>query len=426
MPRRALGARLWEKPAEHHPDGRLRKRAVWIIRDGKLPVVVTGVPVLPELPDRNRGAAEPHLAEYLTRKHNPARDEDRALGEILVTDVLAVYGEDVAPKHARPEKTAARLLQLGTWWAGKTVAEVNGKSVRSYGTWRKKTAWKSAKPDSTGKKPRTVTDAGVRRELEDMQAALNYYLREGHMRAVVKVPLPEKSPAKERYLERDEAARLLRTMLHMPEMQMRHRGPDTGKVVATSKRPARHLARFLLVGIYTGTRAAAICSAGFVPAEGRGWVDLRRGVFHRRPMGKKETTKRQPPVRLPKRLLAHIRRWASTPRADGTMPEAVVEFRGKPVGEVNKGFASVVAAAGLGPDVTPHTLRHTCATWMMQAGVDLWQAAAFLGMTVQMLEKVYGHHRPDFQEAAAGALDKAGRRATETLDIEDAFTRRAA
>lgn len=425
MPRRAAGARLWPKPAEFNEDGSLRKRGVWIVRDGKTSVV-TGVPVVAELPDRNRGAAEPALAEYLTRKHNPARDEDRALGDILVTDVLAVYGEDVAPKHARPEKTAARLLQLGAWWAGKTVAEVNGKSVRAYGTWRKKTAWKSAKPDKTGKRPRTVTDAGVRRELEDLQAALNWYLKEGHMRATVKVPLPPKSPSKERYLERVEAARLLRTMLHMPEMQLRHRGPDKGKVVATGKRPARHLARFLLVGIYTGTRAAAICSAGFAPTEGRGWVDLKRGVFHRRKVGAAETKKRQPPVKLPARLLAHIRRWAATPRKDGFMPEFVVEFRGKPVGEVNKGWAVVVAKAGLGPDVTPHTCRHTCATWLMQSGVDLWQAAAYLGMTVQMLERVYGHHRPDFQEAAAGALDKAGRRATETLDIEDAFTRRAA
>ena len=425
MPRRAAGARLWPKPAEHNPDGSLRKRAVWIIRDGKINVG-TGCPVVLELPDRGRGAAEPALAEYLTAKHNPAREEDRALHEILVTDVLTVYAEDRAPKQARPEKCAARLIQLGAWWEGKRVSEVNGKSVRAYGTWRKKAAWKSARPDRTGNKPRTVTDAGVRRELEDLQAALNWYLKEGHMRATVKVPLPPKSPSKERYLERVEAARLLRTMLHMPEMQLRHRGPDKGKVVATSKRPARHLARFLLVGIYTGTRAGAICSAGFAPAEGRGWIDLQRGVFHRRRIGAAETKKRQPPVRLPKRLLAHIRRWARTPRKDGTMPEFVVEFRGKPVGEVNKGFAAVVAAAGLGPDVTPHTLRHTCATWMMLNGVDLWQAAAFLGMTVQMLEKVYGHHRPDFQAEAAGALDKAGRRATETLDIEDAFTRRAA
>ena len=63
---------------------------------------------------------------------------------------------------------------------------------------------------------------------------------------------------------------------------------------------------------------------------------------------------------------------------------------------------------------------------MMQAGVDLWQAAAFLGMTVQILEKVYGHHRPDFQEGPAAALDRGGRREIGTIDVEDAFTMRRA
>ncbi|MCP1540361.1 site-specific integrase [Methylorubrum extorquens] len=420
MSRTAKGPRLWLKPAEHDKaTGKLRKKSVWWIRDGDV-VVVTGCP--PE----DRPGAEKALGDYIQAKYQPARDKERPLRDILVTDVLTVYGEDVAPKHARPEKTAARLIQLGTWWDGKAVSAVDGKSVREYGAWRKKQAWKSARPDATGKKARTVTDAGVRRELEDLQAALNHYLKEGHMREVVKIPLPPKSLPKERYLERAEAARLLRTMLHMPERQTVHRGPRKGQVIETAKRPARHLARFLLVGIYTGTRAAAICSAGFAPAEGRGWIDLKRGVFHRRKVGAAETKKRQPPVRLPNRLLAHIRRWAAMPRKDGSPPEYVVEFRGQPVGEVNKGFAAVVAAAGLGPDVTPHVLRHTCATWMMQAGVDLWQAAAFLGMTVQILESTYGHHREDYQKEAAGALDKGGRREVETLDIEDAFTRRAA
>ena len=77
--------------------------------------------------------------------------------------------------------------------------------------------------------------------------------------------------------------------------------------------------------------------------------------------------------------------------------------------EVNKGFGSAVKGAGLGSDVTPHVLRHTTATWLMQRGADLWQAAGFLGMTVQMLEKVYGHHRPDFQEEVAGTLDRGNR-----------------
>jgi hypothetical protein len=33
----------------------------------------------------------------------------------------------------------------------------------------------------------------------------------------------------------------------------------------------------------------------------------------------------------------------------------------------------------------------------MQRGADLWDAAGYLGMTVALLEKTYGHHHPDFQ-----------------------------
>ncbi len=39
--------------------------------------------------------------------------------------------------------------------------------------------------------------------------------------------------------------------------------------------------------------------------------------------------------------------------------------------------------------------------WLMQAGVDKYEAAGSLGMTVEMLEAVYGHHHPDFQKDAA-------------------------
>jgi len=53
---------------------------------------------------------------------------------------------------------------------------------------------------------------------------------------------------------------------------------------------------------------------------------------------------------------------------------------------------------------TPHILRHTCATWLMQAGVDKWEAAGFLGMTMRTLEVTYGHHHPAFQSGAASAI----------------------
>jgi integrase len=60
-----------------------------------------------------------------------------------------------------------------------------------------------------------------------------------------------------------------------------------------------------------------------------------------------------------------------------------------------------VERAGLGDDVVPHSLRHTRATWLMQAGVTPWEAAGALGMSVEVLERVYGHHHPEWQKRAA-------------------------
>jgi hypothetical protein len=44
----------------------------------------------------------------------------------------------------------------------------------------------------------------------------------------------------------------------------------------------------------------------------------------------------------------------------------------------------------------------------MQMGTDPWQAAGWLGMTLEQLQDNYGHHHPDFQEEAAEAF--SGRR----------------
>jgi hypothetical protein len=58
----------------------------------------------------------------------------------------------------------------------------------------------------------------------------------------------------------------------------------------------------------------------------------------------------------------------------------------------------------MGQGHTPHTLRHTAATWLMQRGVPIWQAAGYLGMSAQILEQTYGHHHPDYMRSAAMAI----------------------
>jgi integrase len=56
--------------------------------------------------------------------------------------------------------------------------------------------------------------------------------------------------------------------------------------------------------------------------------------------------------------------------------------------------------------VTPHTFRHTAATWLMQAGVSMFRTAGFLGMSVETLDRVYGHHHPDYLSDAADAIGR--------------------
>jgi integrase len=48
--------------------------------------------------------------------------------------------------------------------------------------------------------------------------------------------------------------------------------------------------------------------------------------------------------------------------------------------------------------------RHTAATWLMQRGVPMWQAAGYLGMSTDILDRVYGHHSPEHLKGAAKAI----------------------
>jgi len=45
----------------------------------------------------------------------------------------------------------------------------------------------------------------------------------------------------------------------------------------------------------------------------------------------------------------------------------------------------------------------------MQAGVEVWQAAGYLGMMEQTLREVYGHHHPDHMRAARDAFSARNR-----------------
>ena len=120
-----------------------------------------------------------------------------------------------------------------------------------------------------------------------LQAALNYCQAEGYLTSAPKVRLPAKPAPRDRWLTRDEAARLLWAAYRNPK--------------------ARHLARFILVALYTGTRSEAILRLRFMPHTAGGHVDTEAGRIYRRGAGQTETKKRQPPIPIPNKLRAHLR-----------------------------------------------------------------------------------------------------------------------
>jgi integrase len=370
MPQAAKGPRLWLRRERRDPSGTLTHPTVWYIRDDGRYQESTGCGL------DDRGEAEQQLAEYIARKRLDATPRGtRDPAAIPVADVIARYVRDVAAKRARPKEAGQRAKALLAFFGDKNLADVNGDICRRYAAQRS-------------------TDAAARRELEDLRAAINHHRREGLCSQVVEVVLPPERPARERWLTRSEAARLVLAAWRYQEIQ---------KGKATDRRSRQHVAKFILVALYTGTRASAVCGAALEPTVGRGWVDVERGVFYRRAANTSETKKRQPPVPLPPGLLAHLRRW----KRHGQ--RFAVEWNRESVIDVGKAFSNTVADAGLGPDVTPHVLRHTAATWLMQAGVDMWEAAGFLGMTVEMLSQRSGHHHPTHMERAKNSFSAAAR-----------------
>jgi len=390
MPRHSEGPRLKLESAEYDTQGRCIRPQSWVIRDGQRKKR-TGCGA------GDREKAEQKLAEYIGIKHSVPRELGREPRDIYIADVLNIYLTECSPRMARPRATAQRIQILLSWWKELTLADVNGKTCRDYAQARIGQPWRSARPQQTGIPPRLVTAAGARRELEDLRAAINYHHKEGLCSQVVTVSLPPRPQPRDVFLTRSEAAALLLTAWRSHEVQ---------KGRTTKKWTSRHIARFILVALYSGTRHDAICGASFAPAEDRGWVDLDNGIFHRLRQGRRPTKKRQTPVRIPFRLLVHLRRWHRLSISE----RAVVEFQGLPIKSVRKGFDAIVKKAGLKKHVTPHTLRHTSATWMMQEGQSLWTTAGFLGTSVQMIEQTYAKHHPDYQTDVISAFSSPRRK----------------
>jgi integrase len=385
MSRQAKGPRLYLRKGRADPRTGKPLPDRWFIRDGAFERS-TGCG-----PERV-GDAEQKLAAYIAEKWSrPIAESDPT--RVLVADVLGLYGRERGPKLKADTATMVGFTtHLLAWWGERNLADVRRSTCIAY------TKHRTSQPIRHGDTGRTVSDQTARRELEMLSAAIGYYDKEYHLTRRPTVVLPEKAESHRDALTRADAAKLLKAALGY-----RLKGKVWERLDRAQRGNRRHMARFLLIGLYTGSRSDVVKRLRWTESLTDPWVDLDKGVIYRRGRDERDSaTKRRPLVKLPRRLASHMARWKKADEKKGRA--TVLHFAGEEVGSVRRAFASCVADAGLSGAVTPHWLRHTAATWLMERGVDTWEASGYLGMTAATLEKHYGHHRPDHQSAARKAL----------------------
>lgn len=243
---------------------------VWIIKDRDRHIA-TGCIARPSEAKPPPGA-EQALADYIARKYQPERHR-RDIDDIDCADVLSIYLTDIGEPAGQFE-IEARIERLNEFWGGKRLAEVNARTCAAYVKHR-------------------GNRGGARRDLETFGAAINHHAKEGFHRGLVRISLPPKGEARDRYLTRKEAAAPIWHCWRNREKQTIHAGTSRGDLARTNRRPLRHIARFILIGLYAGTRAGAIASASPHADPGRSYVDLEHGIFYGKPIGKR-TTKKAP------------------------------------------------------------------------------------------------------------------------------------
>jgi len=346
MPRPSKGARLYR-----------RKDGSWSILDGRI--------------ERRTGAtsreeAEAALAEYIRQRGRPSgpSEPDR----LQIGEVLIAYLEEHAPHTADPARISYAVEALAKFWGDLPVSAITKNTCRRYAATR-------VRHDRDGVE-HPIGAGTIRRELGTLRAALKYCEEEGRLTRAPTVHMPDKPEPKDRWLTREEAAKLL-----------------------MAARRNKHLAYFILIGLYTGTRKEAIMSLAFTPHTVGGWIDCDSGVIYRRAQDMRQTSKRKPPARMPRKLLGHMRRL----KAKGQ--RWAVQFKGGRVQSVRTAWAAACTDSGI-TGISPHTLRHTAITWAMHAGVPLADASGYFGVSIEMLERVYLHHHPAFQERTANAMNR--------------------
>jgi integrase len=266
----------------------------------------------------------------------------------LYDDLMLRYLQGPSTDKKAHERDLYAAKKLTPFFRGKALNGLGAADIQAYIDKRRK--------DGVG-------PATVNKELNLLSSALNY----GRRKLQWDVPNPVQS-----------------MRLRPPEGRIRWiDGPAAERLIAEAAKIRSYLPDFIQLGLHTGMRKGEML--------GLSWdrVDLDRGMVYLTDKDQKNGKHGSVPLNA-EAVEALERRLKHREQYCPQSPWVFANRQGERLANVRKGFTTACEKAGIA-DFHPHDLRHTCAAWLVQGGVDIRVVCELLRHSSIQVTMRYAH-----------------------------------
>ncbi|PZR93191.1 MAG: hypothetical protein DI537_11400 [Stutzerimonas stutzeri] len=338
---------------------------------------------------RDPDEAQNRFAAFLTEGRDLRINGGGAAG-LTVTQALDDYlrehvgevddkGRPIVADGQRQENAVALLK---AFFQNDPLISVDIEKCKAYTTARRAGTVKTERK-KRGRPSGKGADSTIRRELVVLRAAAGHAAKRKRIGPTASPPTPMPVfdyPQEDRADGQDEAPWL--TLDQLADLRKKAAERIEAAVMLEDKDAVRHaqrLADFIEVAYYTASRRDAI--------ETLTWFQVKfpQNRIHLAKAGERRTKKRRPIVPIDPELRPTLERLDAEKANEWVLGASTSLYR-----------PFVKLCEKIGVEGSPHILRHSRATHLLQDGVSIYDVARLLGDTVATVERVYGHHSAEF------------------------------
>ncbi len=283
---------------------------------------------------------------------------DRTFEELMVQ-----YLEETQPKKRSAERDRYSTKQLRHHFSGRTIRSITPAIVGDYKRFRYQDG---------------VKDSTIAKELRLLSAAINYARKEWgwEIPNPIQGRIPKEGAGRIRWISRMDAQKLMAT-------------------VDTTRNP--WTLDFIELGLVTGMRKSEMLELTWDR------VDLGHRLIYLNPEDQKNASFGSVPINEDAKEVL-MRRYRFREQHCPGSKWVFCSFNGGRIQSVKRSFATTCRRAGI-EDFRPHDLRHTCAAWLVQAGVPIRTVCAYLRHKDIRTTMRYAHLAPESVQEAAKVLE---------------------